>query len=109
MPVLTAIAGCCLDANHPVSDSCCMRKQVWTKAWSAALLNAIGDILAQLVVDKNEKLDYKRLGIFTILVCWSLTSVNNSPSALLDPPFSLLLVPLSTLMPLKEHISMCRV
>ncbi|CAL8462289.1 g1820 [Coccomyxa elongata] len=40
---------------------------VWTKAWSAALLNAIGDVLAQLVVDKNEKLDYKRLGIFTIL------------------------------------------
>ncbi|EIE24165.1 hypothetical protein COCSUDRAFT_32993 [Coccomyxa subellipsoidea C-169] len=40
---------------------------VFTKAWSAALLNALGDVLAQLVVDKNEKLDWKRLGIFTIL------------------------------------------
>ena len=43
-------------------------QQVFTKAWSAALLNALGDILAQLVVDKKDKLDYKRLGIFTILV-----------------------------------------
>ena len=42
--------------------------QVLTKAWSAALLNAIGDILAQKVVDKNDKLDMKRLGIFTFLV-----------------------------------------
>ncbi|KAK9906532.1 hypothetical protein WJX75_003389 [Coccomyxa subellipsoidea] len=40
---------------------------VFTKAWSAALLNALGDVLAQLVVDKKDKLDYKRLGIFTIL------------------------------------------
>jgi hypothetical protein len=42
--------------------------QVFTKAWSAALLNALGDILAQKVVDKNDKLDLKRLGIFTFLV-----------------------------------------
>lgn len=42
--------------------------QVFTKAWSAALLNALGDILAQLVVDKKDKLDWKRLGIFTFLV-----------------------------------------
>ena len=42
--------------------------QVFTKAWSAALLNALGDILAQKVVDKNDKLDFKRLGIFTFLV-----------------------------------------
>ena len=42
--------------------------QVFTKAWSAALLNAVGDILAQLVVDKNDRLDLKRLGIFTFLV-----------------------------------------
>ena len=39
-----------------------------TKAWSAALLNALGDILAQKLVDKNENLDLKRLGIFTFLV-----------------------------------------
>ena len=45
--------------------------QVLTKAWSAALLNAIGDILAQKVVDKNDKLDMKRLGIFTFLVSQS--------------------------------------
>ena len=42
--------------------------QVFTKAWSAALLNAFGDILAQKVVDKNDRLDMKRLGIFTLLV-----------------------------------------
>ena len=42
--------------------------QVLTKAWSAALLNALGDILAQKIVDKNEHLDMKRLGIFTFLV-----------------------------------------
>ncbi|CAL5227837.1 g10868 [Coccomyxa viridis] len=40
---------------------------VLTKAWTAALLNALGDILAQKVVDKNEHLDMKRLGIFTLL------------------------------------------
>ena len=45
-----------------------MCAQVLTKAWSAALLNALGDVLAQKVVDKNDTLDYKRLGIFTILV-----------------------------------------
>jgi hypothetical protein len=45
-----------------------LAEQVFTKAWSAALLNALGDVLAQLVVDKKDKLDYKRLGIFTILV-----------------------------------------
>lgn len=42
--------------------------QIFTKAWSAALLNALGDVLAQKIVDKNDTLDYKRLGIFTILV-----------------------------------------
>jgi hypothetical protein len=42
--------------------------QVFTKAWSAALLNALGDVLAQKTVDKNDTLDYKRLGIFTLLV-----------------------------------------
>ena len=42
--------------------------QVFTKAWSAALLNAFGDILAQKLVDKNDRLDMKRLGIFTFLV-----------------------------------------
>ena len=47
---------------------CAVMAQVLTKAWSAALLNALGDILAQKVVDKNEKLDMKRLGIFTFLV-----------------------------------------
>ena len=41
---------------------------MFTKAWSAALLNAFGDILAQKVVDKNDRLDLKRLGIFTFLV-----------------------------------------
>ena len=52
-------------------DALCMLRrplQVFTKAWSAALLNAIGDVLAQKLVDKNERLDKKRLAIFTILV-----------------------------------------
>ena len=57
---------------HSIGYSCIIPSslavQVLTKAWSAALLNAIGDILAQKVVDKNDRLDYKRLGIFTLLV-----------------------------------------
>jgi hypothetical protein len=40
---------------------------VLTKAWTAALLNALGDVLAQLYLEKNSKLDWKRLGIFTLL------------------------------------------
>ncbi len=42
--------------------------QVLTKAWTAALLNAVGDILAQTAVERNERLDLKRLGIFSFLV-----------------------------------------
>ncbi len=43
-------------------------RQVFTKAWTAGLLNAVGDILAQKVVEKQEHLDLKRLGIFSFLV-----------------------------------------
>ena len=42
--------------------------QVLTKAWTAALLNAVGDILAQKVIEKEEHLDLKRLCIFSFLV-----------------------------------------
>ncbi len=42
--------------------------QVLTKAWTAALLNAVGDILAQVAVERNERLDLKRLGTFSFLV-----------------------------------------
>ena len=79
-----------------------MGKQVWTKAWSAALLNALGDILAQLVVDKNEKLDYKRLGIFTILVQQSLSSASSALQLLFYLIASISLID-------EKHISMCRV
>ena len=41
---------------------------MFTKAWTAALLNAVGDILAQKVIEKEEHLDLKRLGIFSFLV-----------------------------------------
>ena len=51
---------------------------MFTKAWSAALLNAFGDILAQKVVDKNDRLDMKRLGIFTFLVQCSCTCLPES-------------------------------
>ena len=56
----------------------CQLAQVLTKAWSAALLNALGDILAQKVVDKNEQLDLKRLGIFTFLVTTPASSSSAS-------------------------------
>lgn len=43
---------------------------MFTKAWSAALLNAIGDIISQVFIEKHpfSKVDWKRLGIFTFLV-----------------------------------------
>ena len=44
--------------------------QVFTKAWSAALLNALGDVISQVYIEKHSfsNLDWKRLGIFTFLV-----------------------------------------
>ncbi len=47
-----------------------MRLQIFTKAWSAALLNALGDVLSQVFIEGHSfsKLDWKRLGIFTFLV-----------------------------------------
>lgn len=66
-----AVHACSINGNGQVDVA--MAGQVFTKAWSAALLNALGDVLAQLVVDKNEKLDWKRLGIFTILVLFRWT------------------------------------
>ena len=83
-----------------------MAEQVFTKAWSAALLNALGDVLAQLVVDKNDKLDYKRLGIFTILVLFHWFRV----MSLIDWAFKILqhlhVLPLSLY---KPCVHLCKV
>ena len=43
--------------------------QLFTKAWTAGLLNGLGDLVSQKFVEKNDDLDFKRLGIFTLLVC----------------------------------------
>ena len=44
--------------------------QMITKAWSAALLNGLGDIISQVWIEKHsfKDVDWKRLGIFTVLV-----------------------------------------
>ena len=58
----------CAGRTAHLKENHCTKPQVFTKAWSAALLNALGDVLAQKIVDKNDTLNYKRLGIFTLLV-----------------------------------------
>ena len=45
-----------------------MLLQLFTKAWTAGLLNGLGDAVSQKFVEKNDDLDFKRLGIFTLLV-----------------------------------------
>lgn len=45
-----------------------MLLQLFTKAWTAGLLNGLGDAVSQKFVEKNDALDFKRLGIFTLLV-----------------------------------------
>lgn len=42
--------------------------QLFTKAWTAGLLNGLGDLVSQKFVEKTDNLDFKRLGIFTLLV-----------------------------------------
>ncbi|KAK9806480.1 hypothetical protein WJX73_001753 [Symbiochloris irregularis] len=41
------------------------RQPVFTKAWSAGLLNGLGDICSQKLIEHRERIDWKRLGIFT--------------------------------------------
>lgn len=43
--------------NHPVT----------TKAITSALLNLFGDLVCQLMIEKSETVDLKRIGIFTLL------------------------------------------
>lgn len=43
------------------------RAPLFTKAWTAGLLNGLGDAVSQKFVEKNDDLDFKRLGIFTLL------------------------------------------
>ena len=50
-----------------------MLLQLFTKAWTAGLLNGLGDAVSQKFVEKNDNFDFKRLGIFTLLVCYSST------------------------------------
>lgn len=50
-----------------------MLLQLFTKAWTAGLLNGLGDAVSQKFVEKTDDLDFKRLGIFTLLVCYSST------------------------------------
>lgn len=50
---------------HHLSSYPC---QVLTKALTAALMNAAGDLFAQLFVEKKSDVDWKRLGTFAFLV-----------------------------------------
>ena len=50
--------------------------QLFTKAWTAGLLNGLGDLVSQKLVEKNDDLDFKRLGIFTLLVSHPSFSVS---------------------------------
>ncbi|KAA6422462.1 MAG: Peroxisomal membrane MPV17 and related s (ISS) [Trebouxia sp. A1-2] len=43
------------------------RSPLFTKAWTAGLLNGLGDAVSQKFVEKNDNFDFKRLGIFTLL------------------------------------------
>ncbi len=43
-------------------------EQVVTKAATAAVLNAGGDIFSQVFIEKTSQFDWKRLGVFTVLV-----------------------------------------
>lgn len=38
-----------------------------TKAWTAGLLNGLGDAVSQKFVEKHDSFDWKRFGIFTLL------------------------------------------
>ena len=45
-----------------------MSVQLATKAVTAAVLNGLGDIIAQLGFEKGRDFDWRRLGVFTFLV-----------------------------------------
>ncbi|PWA96298.1 mpv17/PMP22 [Artemisia annua] len=40
---------------------------VWTKAITSALLTFVGDLICQIVIDKKQSPDFKRVSIFTFL------------------------------------------
>ncbi len=53
--------------------------QLITKAVSAAVLNGLGDIIAQLGFEKGHDFDWRRLGVFTLLVGgWSAACLLSS-------------------------------
>ncbi len=56
-------------SSHRCFDSCAHATlQILTKSLTAAVLNAIGDLIAQLAVEKKEKLDWARFIRFAGLV-----------------------------------------
>ena len=55
--------------------------QLFTKAWTAGLLNGLGDLVSQKFVEKNDDLDLKRLGIFTLLASHPSVSWPDLPSS----------------------------
>lgn len=60
----------------------CFLLQLFTKAWTAGLLNGLGDLVSQKFVEKNDDLDLKRLGIFTLLASHPFVSM---PDVLSSP------------------------
>ena len=44
------------------------KNPVFVKSWTSGLLNGLGDVVAQLLFEKDEEFNWKRLGIFTFLV-----------------------------------------
>lgn len=46
------------------------KRPLATKAVTAALLNGLGDVLAQLLLEKGNSFSWRRLGVFTLLVSW---------------------------------------
>ena len=82
--VLTSLATCqskcSCSSKHPNTLLCANMLasflQLFTKAWTAGLLNGLGDLVSQKFVEKNDDLDFKRLGIFTLLVRHPSVSVS---------------------------------
>ncbi len=63
--------------------------QLFTKAWTAGLLNGLGDAVSQKFVEKNDEFNFQRLGIFTLLVrptheCTLLAGQHDSCSDMLQ-------------------------
>ena len=63
--------GACAARHYLARHQCLLSEscgQVLTKAATAAVLNAGGDVFSQLYIEKTSRFDWKRLGVFTLLV-----------------------------------------